>query len=119
MFSVCCFCVLLLECLCTMWAQVCVSSCQLTLLCVVSVGVAGHARGQPPRQAGSLSLSTLVFHFLPIPNNIVLPLQLSDHQEELILKSLFVLISTFVIIVFITITIVSPQKLERHYAEDL
>ncbi len=89
--------------------------CHLTLLSVICISIAGHARRQPTRQAGSLSLGALVLHFLPIPDNIVLPLQLSDHQEELILQSLFVLIAFFIITVFVDAVL--PQKLEIYYTQ--
>lgn len=85
---------------------------RLTLLCVISIGIAGHARRQPPRQAGSLSLGALVFHVFPVPDDIILPLQLSDHQEELILKSYFLLNSIFIIIIIIAVVAVLPYKLE-------
>lgn len=60
-------------------------TCALTLLSIVSIGIAGHAGGKPTCQAGSLGLCPLVFHILSIPNNVILPLQLSDHQKQLIL----------------------------------
>lgn len=81
-----------------------ISSC-VTLLSVISVGIAGHASGKPPCQAGSLGLGALVFHVLPIPNNIVLPLQLSDHQEDFILKRWSVHSEFFIAIVIVNISV--------------
>lgn len=78
----------------------------LTLLCVVGIGVAGHAGRQPPCQTGSLGLSALVFHVLSVPNDVVLPLKLGDHQEELILQGLFVLL--------VTTAILDKKKTEIH-----
>lgn len=83
----------------------------LTLLCVICIGIAGHARRQPPRQTGSLSLGAFVFYVLPVPDDIVLPLQLSDHQEELILKGVFLLIAIsifFIIVIIVSIIAVLP-----------
>ena len=79
------------------------SSWQLTLLSIVSIGIAGHTRGKPSCQAGSLSLGALVFYVFPVPDDIVFPLQLSDHQEELVLRvcTVFLLIIVIIIIVFL------------------
>lgn len=72
--------------------------CSLTLLSIVGISITSHTGGEPPSKAGPLSLGALVFHILPIPDNIVLPLQLSDHHEELILKCQFVLKRIFILL---------------------
>lgn len=72
--------------------------CFLTLLSIVGISITGHTGGEPPSQAGPLSLGALVFYILPVPDNIILPLQLSDHHEELILKCQFVFRCVFIII---------------------
>lgn len=69
-----------------------------TLLSVVGVSITGHAGGEPPSQAGPLSLGTLVFHILPVPDYILLPLQLSDHHEELIFKCQFAFRQVFILL---------------------
>uniref|UniRef100_A0AAY5K192 Uncharacterized protein n=1 Tax=Esox lucius TaxID=8010 RepID=A0AAY5K192_ESOLU len=56
--------------------------------------VSGHAGRQPPRQTCSLGLSALVFDVFSVPDNVVLPLKLGDHQEELILQGMLVLFVT-------------------------
>lgn len=72
--------------------------CFLTLLSIVGISITGHTGGEPPSQTGPLSLGALVFYILPIPDNIVLPLQLSDHHEELILKFRVVFTCVFITI---------------------
>lgn len=74
------------------------TSCFLTLLSVVGVSITGHAGGEPPSQTGPLSLGSLVFHILPVPDDILLPLQLSDHHEELIFKRQFALRQVFILL---------------------
>lgn len=78
----------------------------LTLLCVVGIGVAGHAGRQPPCQTGSLGLSAFVFHVLSVPDDVVLPLKLGDHQKELVLQGLFIL--------FVTTALLDRKKHKEH-----
>lgn len=55
-----------------------------TLLDVVGHGIPGHAGRQPARQACTLRFCPFVFDILPIPDDIILPMQLCHHQEVFI-----------------------------------
>lgn len=62
-----------------------------TLLGIVGSGIPGHAGGQPACQAGPLSLGALVLDILPIPDDVVFPLQLRHHEKVLIRQQLILL----------------------------
>lgn len=56
----------------------------ITLLGIVGSGISGHAGWQPARQARTLRLSPFVLDILPVPDDIILPLELCHHEEVLI-----------------------------------
>ena len=55
-----------------------------TLLNIVSHGIPSHAGRKPACQACTLWFCPFVFDILPIPDDIILPMQLCHHQEVFI-----------------------------------